>query len=90
MHMKKILVLTTVFVLQNTICLYACTVCKSQQPKVLRAITHGVGPQSAWDYVIVWSSCVLILVTLILSVRCLVNPNEEDPGHIKNMIVEKN
>ena len=87
--MKKIIVLTLVFVLQSTTHSFACTVCKSQQPKVLQGITHGAGPESIWDYFIILSSCFLVLITLIMSLWYLIKPKEGSPNHIKNMIFEE-
>jgi len=88
--MKKIIVLTLIFALQSLMHLYACTVCKSQQPKALQGITHGAGPESGWDYFIILSSCVLVLITLIMSLRYLIKPKEQNPNHIKRMILEQN
>jgi hypothetical protein len=87
--MKKIVVLTLIFALQSTTHSYACTVCKSQQPKVLQGITHGTGPASVWDYFIILSSCFLVLITLIMSLRYLIKPKEDSPNHIKHMILEE-
>ena len=84
------LVLTLIFALQSTVHLYACTVCKSQQPKVFRGITHGAGPESVWDYFIILASCFLVLITLIMSLRYLIKPKEQNPNHIKHMILEGN
>ena len=88
--MKKLIVLALIFKLQNTTHLYACTVCKSQQPKVLQGISHGTGPENSWDYFIILCSCVLVLITLILSLRYLIKPKEQNPNHIKHMILEGN
>jgi hypothetical protein len=88
--MKKIIVLTLIFALQSTTHLYACTVCKSQQPKVLREISHGAGPESVWDYFIILSSCLLVLITLAMSLQYLIKPKEQNPNHIKHMILEEN
>jgi hypothetical protein len=41
-----------IFFLAN-ISMYACDACEKQQPEILRGITHGAGPQSNWDYLIV-------------------------------------
>jgi uncharacterized protein YybS (DUF2232 family) len=87
--MKTIIVFTLIFALQSTRLAFACTVCKSQQPKVLQGITHGVGPESVWDYSIIVSSCLLVLITLIMSLRYLIKPKEGSPNHIKYMILEE-
>ena len=86
--MKKI-VLTLTFALQSTILCYACTICQSQQPKVLQGTTHGTGPTSAWDYLIILSSCLVVLITLVMSLSYLIKPKEDSPNHIKNMILEE-
>ena len=90
MFMKKIIALTLFFALQNTVQLYACTVCKSQQPKVLQGITHGAGPESIGDYFIILSSCFLVLITFVMSLQYLIKPKEGSPHHIKHMILEEN
>ena len=87
--MKKTVVLIMIFALQSTIHSYACTVCKSQQPKVLQGITHGAGPESVWDYLIILSSCLVVLITLVMSLSYLIKPKEDSPNHIKNMILEE-
>ena len=65
----------------------ACEVCKKQQPKVLQGITHGAGPQSDWDYVIVGGMAVIVAITLFYSIRWLVKPGEKENSHIKNIIL---
>lgn len=84
--MKKLLVLITLLLIQNLPSL-ACTVCKSQQPKALQGITHGTGPGGTLDYIIIGGAAVIVLVTLVLSIRFLVRPGETDPNHIKNLII---
>lgn len=61
----------------------ACPVCEKQQPEVLRGITHGAGPQSDWDWVIVGVVAAIALVTLCLSLKYLIRPSEQDRQHIK-------
>jgi phage shock protein PspC (stress-responsive transcriptional regulator) len=80
------------FILSSTLLLAyavatACEVCKKQQPKVLRGITHGAGPQSDWDYVIVGVITVVVVITLFYSIKWLVKPGEEEISHIKNSIL---
>lgn len=65
---------------------FACDVCQKQQPKVLRGISHGAGPQSNWDYVIVFFTGIIVLVALYYSVRLLLNPGEKRDDHIKRSI----
>jgi len=66
---------------------WACDACKNQQPKVLQGITHGTGPQSAWDMPIIVVSAIIVLITLYFAVKFLVRPNEGDADHIKRSIL---
>ena len=79
-------VLSTILVLVYTVSM-GCEVCKKQQPKVLRGITHGAGPQSDWDYVIVGGMTAIVAITLFYSIRWLVKPGEKEISHIKNSIL---
>lgn len=73
--------------LGNSILAIACAVCEKQQPKVLRGISHGAGPESNWDYVIVWATVVIVLLTLFYSVKWLIKPGEKSEHHIKRFIL---
>ncbi len=84
--MQKHIAILAVFLLVNQ-WLHACEVCKAAQPEVTRGITHGVGPQSYWDWVIIGAVAALTLVTLILSIKYLVRPGENDSNHIKQTIL---
>lgn len=66
---------------------FACDACQKDQPAPLRGITHGTGPQNAWDMPIVWGAAVIVTFTLVLAVRLLVRPGERDRGHIKHTIL---
>lgn len=66
----------------------ACPACEKQQPKVLQGISHGAGPQSNWDYVIVWATVVLVVATLFYSVKWLAKPGEKSNDHIKRTIID--
>lgn len=66
---------------------WACAACEKQQPKLLKGITHGTGPQSQWDMPIIWVSAVIVLITLVLAVKFLVKPNENSADHIKRTIL---
>jgi uncharacterized protein HemY len=83
--MKKILFIL-LFISLHTAAL-ACEVCKRQQPKVLRDITHGAGPQSEWDYVIIVAMSIIVIITLFYSINWLVRPGERNEDHIKNSIL---
>ena len=42
----------------------ACDACLKRQPKITQGITHGTGPESNWDWVIVGIVAVITLFTL--------------------------
>lgn len=66
---------------------WACPACKRQQPRFLQGITHGTGPDSQWDYVIVSVALALTILALYYSVKWLVHPGERSPDHIKQFIL---
>jgi hypothetical protein len=70
--------------------LMACDVCQKQQPRILKGITHGGGPQSDWDYVLVWCMVTIVAVSAVFSIRWMVRPGEKDRGHIKRSILNLN
>jgi hypothetical protein len=82
--MKQFLLIIVFFTVRLMVS--ACPACTSQQPKILRGITHGTGPQNNCDYVIVLSAVAVVLFTLFFSVKWLVNPGEKDINHIKQFI----
>jgi len=84
--LKYIVLTISLFLLAHAS--FACEVCKSNQPKVLENITHGEGPQGNMDYLITWSATVLVLFTLVFSIKYLLNPKEDKPGHIKNIVLD--
>ncbi|HWK58453.1 MAG TPA: hypothetical protein VNQ80_14005 [Parapedobacter sp.] len=67
---------------------WACPVCEKQQPKVLRGVAHGAGPDSNWDYLIVGVITVIVLITLYYSMKWLVRPGEDTPNHIKRNVLD--
>ena len=69
---------------------HACPVCERNKPEILKGITHGSGPESNWDYLIVSVIAVLALVSLFYSVKWLINPNEKNPDHIKYSLFNEN
>ena len=85
--MKTRLIFITLFLL-TCLNVMACPVCEKQQPKVLRGITHGAGPQSDWDYVIIGVVALIVIVTLVYTIRFLVRPGENQKQHIKNIILD--
>jgi hypothetical protein len=82
--MKKI-ILSIMWILAGSASM-ACEICKKQQPKVLKGITHGVGPQSEWDYVIVGVTALIVVVSLFYSIKWIIRPGEGEKEHIKNSI----
>ena len=66
----------------------ACEVCKSKQPKGFEDITHGSGPGSNLDYFIVWGAAFIVTITLGLSLKFLIKPQENGSDHIKNSILD--
>lgn len=66
----------------------ACPACERQQPKFLRGILHGAGPEHSWDYIILVLMIIVTLLTLYFSVKWLVKPGEKSPDHIKRSILE--
>lgn len=84
MMLKKLLLM--LFLMPATAVL-ACPVCERQQPEILRGITHGAGPQSQWDYVIVWITIAIVAITLFFSIKWLLYPGEKSASHIKRFIL---
>ena len=79
--MKKFLY--SIIITTLSITTYACPMCEKQQPKILRGIAHGAGPESNLDYVIVWTMVAIVLVTLFFSLKYLIKPKEKEANHIK-------
>jgi len=83
--MKNIFLVVSLLLLR--LAAAACPACEKQQPPLLRGITHGAGPQSRWDLVIVWIMTAIVLLTLFFSVRWLIRPGERSDSHIKRLIL---
>ena len=75
------------FFYATTVAVFACPVCERNKAKALQGITHGAGPTSNWDYVIVGAIAVVTVFTLFYSVKWLIKPNEQNPDHIKLSIL---
>jgi len=88
--MKKQIIISALFLLAYQPAMLACDLCKKNQPKGLENITHGEGPSGNMDYIITWSAVVLVAITLFFSIKYLVRPKENEPGHIKNIVWDKN
>lgn len=66
----------------------ACEVCEANQPKILRGITHGAGPQGNSDYIIVMVAIVMVLFTLFYAIKFLARPGERGAEHIKRIVLQ--
>lgn len=86
--MKKLLLLIPM--LGFSIFTWACQACEKQQPELLRGITHGAGPSSNWDYVIILAAVVIVLATLFYTIKWLVIPGEKESSHIKRTVLKFN
>ncbi len=83
--MKRIIVLLSF--LLSPVFSRACPVCEQQQPKLLKGISHGAGPESNWDYAIIILVTAIVLITLFYSVKWLLRPGEQSENHIKRMVL---
>jgi phage shock protein PspC (stress-responsive transcriptional regulator) len=84
--MKRIILMLSALSLSLP-ALYACATCQRQQPKFVRGVLHGLGPDSQWDYVIVWIMIIITVFTLFFTVKWLIRPGEKNNDHIKNIIL---
>jgi NADH:ubiquinone oxidoreductase subunit 5 (subunit L)/multisubunit Na+/H+ antiporter MnhA subunit len=84
MKVKYLLSVLIIFIAQIAI---ACPVCEKQQPKITRGLTHGAGPQSDWDWVIIAIITLIAVLTLIYSIKYLLKPGEKNNDHIKQSIL---
>lgn len=83
--MKRIFLLVASLLI--SIWTFACPVCERNQPKIFRGITHGAGPESKWDYVIVAITAIIVLLTLVFSIKWMIKPGEKSNQHIKRFIL---
>ena len=65
----------------------ACPICEKRQPKITQGLTHGTGPQSNWDWVIIALITTLTLLTFVYSLKYLIKPGERNMNHIKQSIL---
>lgn len=84
MKVKHLLSVLIIFIAQIAI---ACPVCEKQQPKITQGLTHGAGPQSDWDWVIIAIITLITVLTLIYSIKYLLIPGEKNDDHIKQSIL---
>ncbi|MEO7175779.1 MAG: hypothetical protein ABIV51_07920 [Saprospiraceae bacterium] len=66
---------------------FACPACEKQQPAITKGLTHGAGPQSNWDWVIIVIIVVITVLTFVFSLKYLIKPGENNPDHIKQSIL---
>jgi phage shock protein PspC (stress-responsive transcriptional regulator) len=83
--MKKTLLIICLLILR--LAAIACPACEKKQPKILAGITHGAGPDSNWDYVIVWATVLIVLATLFYTIKWLIKPGENSYDHIKRTVL---
>jgi hypothetical protein len=84
--MNKKITLVIIWLAVNIAGLRACEVCVKQQPKILQGFTHGTGPDSNFDYLIVSVMAALVCATLFFSMKWLISPGERSSNHIKFLI----
>ena len=84
MKIRYFLTLSFLIIYQITM---ACDACKKQQPKITQGFTHGAGPQSNWDWVIITIITAITVFTFIYSLKYLIKPGEKNTNHIKQSIL---
>ena len=85
--MKNLKKISAFIFLLGTTFAFACDACKLQQPKITQSFTHGTGPESQWDWLIIGIIALITVYTLIFSLKYLVKPGEKNRNHIKNSIL---
>jgi len=84
MRIKTLLIFVFLVTVQI---LSACPVCEKQQPEITRGLTHGAGPQSNWDWLIIAIISILTILTFVFSLKYLIKPGEKNADHIKKSIL---
>lgn len=84
MKIRASLILLFVLFLQVAV---ACPVCEKQQPKITRGLTHGAGPESNWDWVIIGVITAITVLTFVFSLKYVIKPKEKNTNHIKRLIL---
>lgn len=77
----------TVAILTTSLVAFACPTCEIAQPRVLKGISHGTGPESNWDLLIISVTASIVIATLFFSIKWLVRPGEKSVTHIKHLIL---
>lgn len=83
--MKKIII--TLAILVTGIWTTACPTCEVAQPRYLKGISHGTGPQSNWDLVIIAVTAVIVIGTLFFTIKWIIRPGEKSASHIKQLVL---
>ena len=83
----RIIIISIIALIFQTAAVLACQVCEKNQPKLLKGISHGTGPQSNWDYAIVWAAVIIVLLTLYYTIKWIIKPGEKDDNHIKRTVI---
>ena len=65
-NLKYIIAVIFLFVAELA---FACEACKQQQPRLTQGFTHGTGPDSRWDWLIVAVIALITVYTLIYSIK---------------------
>lgn len=84
-NLKYIIAVIFLFVAELA---FACEACKQQQPRLTQGFTHGTGPDSRWDWLIVAVIALITVYTLFYSIKYIVKPGEKDKNHIKYTFLE--
>jgi hypothetical protein len=82
--MKKMLLIAMILPGHRAV---ACAVCERSQPALLKGITHGSGPDTQWDYLIIAVMMTIVVFTLFFSVKWIAYPGEKSEAHIKRFII---
>ncbi len=64
-----------------------CPLCKKNQPAGFANITHGVGPQNGFDYVMLYGSIGVVLVTLGLLGWYVFRPGQQTVQHTDIQVI---
>jgi formate hydrogenlyase subunit 3/multisubunit Na+/H+ antiporter MnhD subunit len=84
--MKKIITIISFLILYTSIS--ACPVCeRANAKKAFGSISHGTGPDSSLDYIVVWITIIISVLALFYSIKWLIKPAEQNEDHIKNSIL---
>lgn len=78
---------TLILILCSNIIVWACPACEKNQPKITQGLTHGTGPQSNWDWLIIGVMTAITVLTFIFSLKYLIKPGEKNTNHIKQTIL---